>query len=155
MKQALFLCLVLSLVGTLLRLLTESAGARAAAKAVAALCSALMLLVLCTAVRGGTQPLPTFDFPDESAYFQSLSADTLDAVCREAEKQLAARMRDGIADAVGKTPTACRVTIARADLRVSAVEVVFDRRALLSSYAVKQYVRTECGADTAVEVVFE
>lgn len=155
MKQALFLCLVLSLVGTLLRLLTENAGARAAAKAVAALCSALMLLALCGTVHDGTQALPNFDFPDESDYFRSLSADTLDAVCREAEKQLVARLSSGIADAVGKTPTACAVTIAREDLRVSAVKVVFDHRALLSSYAVKQYVRAECGADTAVEVVFE
>ena len=73
----------------------------------------------------------------------------------QAEKQLAARLSSGIAHAVGKTPTACAVTIAREDLRVSAVKVVFDHRALLSSYAVKQYVRAECGADTAVEVVFE
>ena len=53
MKEALFLCLLLALVGTLLRLVIESAGARAAAKTVAALCSLLALFVLADAVRGG------------------------------------------------------------------------------------------------------
>ena len=96
MKEALFLCLLLALVGTLLRLVIESAGARAAAKTVAALCSLLVLFVLADAVRGGVQVVPVMDFRDETAYFQSLSAETLDAVCREAEKMLAERLCTGI-----------------------------------------------------------
>ena len=152
MKEALFLCLLLALVGTLLRLVIESAGARAAAKTVAALCS----LVLADAVRGGVQVVPVMDFRDETAYFQSLSAETLDAVCREAEKMLAERLCTGITDKCGHAPVSCCAVLNRENLQVSAVTVRFVREdLLLSSYEVKAYVRAQCGTDTEVEVVFE
>ncbi len=156
MREALFLCLLLSLVGTLLRLVIESAGARAAAKTIAAVCSLLALFVLADAARGGVQVAPAVDFRDETAYFQSLSAETLDAVCREAEKMLAERLRTGIADKCGHMPAACSAVLDRENLQVSAVTVRFARDdLLLSSYEVKAYVRAQCGTDTEVEVVFE
>ena len=156
MKEALFLCLLLALVGTLLRLVIESAGARAAAKTVAALCSLLVLFVLADAVRGGVQVVPVMDFRDETAYFQSLSAETLDAVCREAEKMLAERLSAGIADRCGHTLAACSAVLERENLHVLTVTVQFAREdLLLSSYEVKAYVRAQCGTDTEVEVVFE
>ena len=156
MKEALFLCLLLALVGTLLRLVIESAGARAAAKTVTALCSLLALFVLADAVRGGVQVVPVMDFRDETAYFQSLSAETLDAVCREAEKMLAERLCIGITDKCGHAPASCCAVLNRENLQVSAVTVRFVREdLLLSSYEVKAYVRAQCGTDTEVEVVFE
>ena len=153
MKEALFLCLLLALVGTLLRLVIESAGARAAAKTVAALCSLLALFVLADAVRGGVQVVPVMDFRDETAYFQSLSAETLDAVCREADWRV---LGTGITDKCGHAPASCCAVLNRENLQVSAVTVRFVREdLLLSSYEVKAYVRAQCGTDTEVEVVFE
>ena len=153
MKAALCLCLIFALVGTVLRILIDSAGARAAAKAISALCGAMLLLALFGTARDGIGRLPQIDFADGRADFEAISAETLDRVCAEAEKLLAERLADGIAKTVGKTPVGCRVTIERADLRVLAVEVVFARGELYSSYEVKQYVRAQCGGDVSVEVV--
>ena len=114
------------------------------------------LFVLADAVRGGVQVVPVMDFRDETAYFQSLSAETLDAVCREAEKMLAERLCTGITDKCGHAPASCCAVLNRENLQVSAVTVRFVREdLLLSSYEVKAYVRAQCGTDTEVEVVFE
>lgn len=156
MKAALFICLILTLFGACGRHMIESAGAKAAARTWMSLCSLLCLIVLCSAARGGVPAVPALEFQDESATFQSLSAETMDAVCKEAERLLAERLSAGITEACGHTPSSCRTTIDRETLYVTAVTVQFSKEdLLLSSYAVKTYVRAQCGTEAAVEVVFE
>lgn len=156
MKTTLFVCLILTLFGACCRHLIESAGAKIAARTFAALCSLLCLIVLAGAARGGVQGFPALEFQDESAAFQSLSADTMDAVCKEAERLLAERLTDGIAKTCGHTPSSCRTAIDRETLCVTAVTVRFSKEdLLLSSYEVKNYVRAQCGMEAAVEVMFE
>ena len=156
MKAALFICLLLTFCGACGRHMIESAGAKAAARTWMSLCSLLCLIVLCSAARGGVQGFPALEFQDESAAFQSLSAETTDAVCKAAERLLAERLSAGITEACGHTPTACHAAIDRDTLCVTSVTVQFSQSDLLvSSYAVKSYVRAQCGAETAVEVVLE
>ena len=156
MRAALLICLLLSLTGALLRLLLKSAGADAAARTVAALCSVLALLALAQGVRGGVQVLPHVEFQDQDARFRRLSEETWDAVYREAEQQLAKQLCAGVAERCGHTPQACSASIDRERLSVSAVTVVFDADdRILSSYEVRQYIRSRCGAEVNVEVVFE
>ena len=156
MKAALLICLLLTFCGACGRHLIESAGAKAAARTWMTFCSLICLIVLCRAACGGVQEIPAVEFQDESAAFQSLSAETMDAVCKEAERLLAERLSAGIAETCGHMPTACHAAIDRDTLGVTAVTVQFSQSDLLvSSYAVKSYVRAQCGAETAVEVVLE
>ena len=156
MKAALFICLILTFFGACGRHLIESAGAKTAARTFASLCSLLCLIVLAGAAHGGIREIPTMEFQNDTASLQSLSAETMEAVCAEAERLLAERLSAGIAAACRHTPAACRAVIDRETLHVTAVTVRFSEKdLLLSSYEVKKYVRAQCGADTAVEVVFE
>lgn len=156
MRAALFVCVLLSLVGSILRLLAASAGGEAVAKCVSVLCGMLTVLVL-AGVGGSDIELPAWQTPeDETTYFRSLSSETLDAVCKEAERQLSERLCLGMEEACGYAPTACSVTIDRENLQVAAVKVSFGADSLLvSGYEVKSYIRAQCGAAAVAEVIFE
>lgn len=154
--EALLAGILLSLVGSFLRLFAASAGSEATAKTVSVLCGMLTILVFAR-IGGSNIEMPAWQTPtDESAYFQSLSYGTLDAVCKEAEQQLAERLCIGLKDICGYTPITCSVTIDREDLHVTAVKVMFGSDSLLvSSYEVKSYIRAQCGATAIAEVIFE
>ncbi len=154
MTEVMFLCVSIAAIGALLRLLAETAGSKTAAKTIGTVVGLLIALTLTGAANGDVDLRLSFDIEDREAYFRSLSDETLDAVCAEAEKKLAENLSEELEKAFGAVLKDCAVSIDRESFDVRAVTVAFDAKDFfLSTYEVKKYVCERCGVEA--EVYFE
>ena len=154
MKEAMFLCTAIAVLGALLRLFAETAGGKTAEKVIGTATGVLIALILAGAALGNVDLHFSVTTADREDYFQSLSKETLNAVCAEAEMRLSESLSEEIGSALGTVPKSCTVSINRETFDADAVTVVFDAKDfLVGSYEVKKYVGERLGVEA--EVYFE
>ena len=154
MKEAMFLCTAIAVLGALLRLFADTAGSKTAEKLIGTVTGFLIALTLAGAAVGNVDLQFSVTAEDREADFRSLSEETLDAVCAEAEIRLSESLAEELGHKFGAVPKSCTVTIDRKTLDAAAVTVVFDKKDfLVGSYEIKKYIGEQFDVET--EVYFE
>ena len=151
MNHILLLCIIISVLGAVYRLIIASMGSDTLLKVFGMAMNLVIAVSVVSILSGQGEAFPNVTFESSSDSFQSLSDSMMEKVYSEAETRLEQEILSDLETEFGLETSGCRVTLDRETLELITIEIdLLPEDMLVSTYAVKQFLGEKYGVKAEV-----